>query len=78
MTLLCIFLLAAILCFVLLYYTRELTPHEKQQAALKRYHREREREKKRIAAIWKERGKVIRPLDRTRYCDQINEQEPIS
>lgn len=78
MTLICIFLLAALLCFVILYYTRPLSAHEKQQAALKRHRKWQEKERKKHISYWKAHGRVIRPMDRTRYGAWVDETKEMS
>lgn len=52
--------------------------HKAQQEALKRHKASHEADTRRIQAYWAERGKTLKPMDATRYCDQLNEQEPLT
>lgn len=50
-----------VLCLIYLYWSRPLTIHELQQAALKRHRKEQERDRKRAEGYWRERGRTIKP-----------------
>lgn len=52
--------------------------HKAQQEALKRHKASRDADTRRVQAYWAERGKTLKPMDRTRYCDQISEHDPIT
>lgn len=42
--------------------TEQQKAHRKQMAALRRHRRQQDKEEKRVRKLWKERGKIIRPL----------------
>ena len=76
------FIIGAALFCLAIY--REMQDREaqrtKEAAEHRRYLEERaarwKAENERIAAIWKDRGRVIKPFDR--YCDQLDEREPLT
>lgn len=59
-------------------YTEADRIHEAQQKALRRHQKQLDRDRKRAQAFWKERGQVIKPLDKDRFCAGLDENERVS
>lgn len=49
--------------------------HKAQQEALKRHAKAIQKDRERIDAYWRERGKTIKPMDKTRYGAWVDENE---
>lgn len=51
--------------------------HKAQQDALKRHAKTMQKDRERIARYWRDRSKVIKPLDTTRYGAWVDETKEV-